>query len=92
MKKVRVLLFASIREKVGKNSLELDIENNMDLKDFFQIIAKLNPELANISKKLNRNETIPYLLVLDGKQVNLANKNIIKPGAELGILPPVSGG
>jgi molybdopterin converting factor small subunit len=91
-KKVKILLFASIREKVGKNSLELDLENEMNLKDLFPLIGKLHPELDSINEKLENNQPTPYLFVLNGNQVDIREEVIISPGSELGILPPVGGG
>ena len=89
---VKVLLFASIREKVGKSSLDIKIENEMNLTDFFKFLKNINPELESIANKIEKKESLPYMLVLNGTQINLSDEIVIVPGSELAILPPVGGG
>jgi molybdopterin converting factor small subunit len=89
---VKILLFASIKEKIGKSSLDIKIEQEMNLTEFFNILKNLNSEFYSIANMIEKNAIIPYMLVLNGSQINLKDENIIFPGSELAILPPVGGG
>jgi molybdopterin converting factor small subunit len=89
---VKILLFASIREKFGKNKINVDIENNMDLIEFFEILRNLHPELDSLIQRILNFESNHFLIILNGTQVNNLNDIVITLGSELAILPPVGGG
>ncbi|MHA2105853.1 MAG: MoaD/ThiS family protein [Candidatus Hodarchaeales archaeon] len=89
---VKILLFASIREKFGKNKLNVDIEKNMDLIEFFEILRNLHPELDSLIQKIINFESNPFIIVLNGTKVQKLNDIVITPGSELAILPPIGGG
>jgi molybdopterin converting factor small subunit len=89
---VKILLFASIREKFGKNKINVDIENNMDLIEFFEILRNLHPEFDSLIQRIINFESNHFLIILNGTQVNNLNDIVITLGSELAILPPVGGG
>ena len=92
MNGVKILFFASIREKIGKKSINIDIKNSMYLNDFLLLLKDIHPELNKITTKIINNETTPYMLVLNGTQIKDTKTTIVNPGSEFAILPPVSGG
>ena len=89
---VKILFFASIKEKVGKSSLDIKIRKELNLREFFKILKSINPELDFIANKIDKKEPIPYMLVLNGIQINLKEETTIYPGSEIAILPPIGGG
>jgi molybdopterin converting factor subunit 1 len=82
---VRVLFFASLRESVGKDSLELEMAQPITLD---ALMGRLKTELA-----------VPAFLALTAESVRVAlNQELvsgpvtISGGDELAFLPPVTGG
>lgn len=80
--RVRVRLFAGTREAVGSGALDLDLAEGARVADAFDALCARHPRLA------------PYrghaLLALDGAFVPATTP--LRAGAELAIMPPVSGG
>ena len=79
---VRVLFFASIREIVGKNSIEIKLNEGATIKDLRNELSKQFPELGRVEKKLAVAVNEEYV-VDDAPLVN---------GDEVALIPPVSGG
>lgn len=80
--RVRVRLFAGTREAVGSGAVELDLAEGARVSDAFDALCARHPRLA------------PYrphaLLAVDGAFV--PPTTLLRAGAELAIMPPVSGG
>lgn len=79
---VRVKLFASAREAVGKDEIRLSLANQTTVGDLKKKIFELYPALA--SKK------IPFIVAVNHKVVD--DSTTINHLDEVAILPPVSGG
>jgi len=79
---VRVLFFASTREIVGKNSIEIKLNEGATIRDLRNELAKQFPELGSVEKKIA--VAINEQYVVD--DVSLVN------GDEVALIPPVSGG
>ena len=79
---VRVLFFASTREIVGKNSIEIKLDEGATIKDLRNELSKQFPELGRVEKKLAIAVNEEYV-VDDAPLVN---------GDEVALIPPVSGG
>jgi molybdopterin converting factor subunit 1 len=79
---VTVLFFAQSREAVGCDLAQLKAELPLTQADFWSALLEAYPQLATQRKtaRLARNEA--YLL--EGE--------LIQPGDEIAIIPPVSGG
>lgn len=95
MAKVKVKLFASIRERVGERVVELEVGEGKTLYELLEGLVKAYPralkgylidEAGKVNEELN--------LLVNG--VNASNleglKTRIKGGDVVSILPPVSGG
>ncbi len=79
---VTVLFFAQARERAGRASGTLELPEGARVSDALESLAREHPGLAPLW---------PHLAVaLDGRLVNAAAE--LHPGAELALLPPVSGG
>jgi MoaE-MoaD fusion protein len=80
--KVTVLFFAQARERAGRSSAELPLPDGSRLADALSALAREHPALESLW---------PHLAVA-------ANGRLARPdtpledGAELALLPPVSGG
>lgn len=82
MNKVKVLFFATLQARAGTSSLELELPANASVRDLkrqlIQLLPVLESSLASTLVSVNRE------FAFDG--------DLIPPGAEVAIFPPVSGG
>lgn len=79
---VTVLLFAQARERAGSARLELELAEGSRVSDALAALRRAHPALADLE---------PHVAVaLDGELV--APTSPLRAGAELALLPPVSGG
>jgi len=79
---VRARFFASHRERLGANRLELDLPDGATIADFVARIGSLHPEVApvlNAARFAVNREYVPETTVLS-------------PGDEVAFIPPVAGG
>jgi len=80
--KVTVLFFAQVRERAGRASAELSLPEGSRLADALAVLAREHPALEPLW---------PHLAVaVSGKLARLDTP--LTEGAELALLPPVSGG
>ena len=80
--RVHVLLFAQARERAGRARTTLELPGGGRVSDALAVLERLHPGLAELR---------PHLAVaVDQKLVSLDAE--IRDGAELALLPPVSGG
>ena len=79
---VRVKLFASSREIIGKNEIILRLKNRTTVGDLRRMILEMYPALS--SKK------IPFVIAVNHKVID--DSTIVGHLDEVAILPPVSGG
>jgi len=80
--RVRVLLFAALRESVGEKSLELELRESATLAD---LLAQLEAEHASLARYRGR-----MLVARNQERAPLATP--LSDGDEIALLPPVSGG
>lgn len=78
--RIKVLFFASFREIVGTNSLELDVDDGETTANIFATLCEQYPLLQQGSVAMAVNKTY----ITDATQ--------LKDGDELALLPPISGG
>jgi|HubBroStandDraft_1064217.scaffolds.fasta_scaffold301544_1 MoaD family protein len=80
--KIRVKMFAMLRERGGASEVELELPPEATVADAISMIRGRHPGIANL---LPRAATAVNLAVADGGTV-------LREGDELAVLPPVSGG
>lgn len=80
--RVRVLLFAALREAVGEKTLELEVRGSATLADALAQLEGRYPTIASHRGKL--------LVALNEERAPLTTP--LHDGDELALLPPVSGG
>lgn len=81
---VTVKFFAMLKNKVGKETVELSVNEALSLEEFKESVKKAFPEIADYL-------TGKRLLISVNEE--FADKDtIIKDGDEVGLLPPFSGG
>lgn len=79
---VTVLFFAQARERAGRATAPLELPDGSRVRDAIERLSREHPGLAPLW---------PHLAVaVDGRLVDAAAE--LRPGAELALLPPVSGG
>lgn len=80
--RVRVRLFAGTRDAVGASMLDVELAESARIEDLFGVLVARHPRLA------------PYrghaLVAQDGALVPASER--VRDGAEIAIMPPVSGG
>jgi MoaE-MoaD fusion protein len=82
MIKIRVLFFASLREKAGTRQTSIDIPEGVTVKGIKSILKSTFPGLA---------ETIDTSLISIDREYAF-DEDVIPDGVEVAVFPPVSGG
>ena len=82
MNHVKLLFFATIRERAGRKSLELDIPVDMTIQG---LKDKLADDLPNLK------ESLKSVLITINREYAF-DEAIVPANAEIGMFPPVSGG
>ena len=80
--KVRVRLFAVARELAGTEIIEIEAPTGATVADLRQLIASGHPALAPV---------LPQILMAVDSEYAAAG-TVLKPGADVACIPPVSGG
>ena len=80
--KIRVKLFASYREALNKDEIDVGIEEGSDVSALIEVIKKNYPELGILT------ETVIVSINKEYAEYN----TLLKNGDEVALLPPVSGG
>jgi molybdopterin converting factor subunit 1 len=80
--KIRVLLFATLREAVGKNELELEVPPSSTPTEVWNHLVAASPALKDFDNTVmvavNQEYVQPWVE--------------LKPGDEVAFIPPISGG
>lgn len=82
MNRVRLLFFATLRDRAGTKSLELDIPGDLTIQGLKEKISVEYPGLK---------ESMSSVLVTINREYAFDDA-VIPPNAELAMFPPVSGG
>lgn len=80
--KIKIKFFASIREIVGKNEIEIEINSNTKVGDVIENLKLQFPKLKKVESTT--------IIVLNHNIANLDKE--VKEGDVLALFPPVSGG
>jgi len=82
MNRIKLLFFATIRDRAGTKSMELDVPENMTVLGLKDKIAEEYPNLKDSMKSV--------LITIDREYA--FDEAVIPPNAEMAMFPPVSGG
>lgn len=82
MNHVKLLFFATLRDRAGTRSMELDIPDDLTIQG---LIDKLSTEYPNLK------ESMSSVLITINREYAF-DEAVIPPNAEIGMFPPVSGG
>ena len=82
MNHVKLLFFATIRDRVGAKSLELDIPSDMNI---LGLKEKLSHDYPNLKESMKS-------VLISINQEYAFDEAVIPTNAEIGMFPPVSGG
>lgn len=82
MNHIKLLFFATIRDRVGAKSLELDVPLNMTVQGLKE---KLSMEYPNLKESMKS-------VLIAVNQEYVFDDAVIPVNAEIGMFPPVSGG
>lgn len=82
MNKIKILFFATIRDKAGTKSIDLNIPTEMTVK---QLKEKLSTEYPNLKDSLKS-------ILISINQEYSFDDAVIPSNAEIALFPPVSGG
>ncbi|HAF70488.1 MAG: Molybdopterin converting factor, subunit 1 [Acetothermia bacterium 64_32] len=80
--KVKVLLFADLREVAGQGELALELPEGSTVGGMLRAIEGIYPALAG---------RLPQVKVAVGRRL-AGPEAVIRPGEEVALLPPVGGG
>jgi molybdopterin converting factor subunit 1 len=82
MNHIKLLFFATLRERMGVRSLEMDIPLNMTVEGLKE---KLSSDYPNLKESLKS-------VLISINQEYAFDEALIPANAEIGMFPPVSGG
>ena len=82
MNRIRLLFFATIRERAGTKTLELEIPTDMTIQGLKNKLATDIPSLK---------ESMKSVLITINREYAF-DEAVVPPNAEIGMFPPVSGG
>jgi len=82
MNHVKLLFFATIRDRAGTKSLELDIPEDMTIQGLKNKLASDIPAMKDSMKSV--------LITINREYA--FDEAVVPPNAEIGMFPPVSGG
>jgi MoaE-MoaD fusion protein len=82
MNRIKILFFATLRERAGVKSLELDVPSNMTIEGLKKRLIADYPNLK---------ESMHAVLITVNREYAF-EENVIPLNAEIGMFPPVSGG
>lgn len=82
MNRVKLLFFATIRDRAGTKSMELDIPEDLTIRG---LKDRLGNEVPNLK------ESMKSVLITINREYAF-DEAIVPPNAEIGMFPPVSGG
>lgn len=82
MPNVRVLLFARLSELAGMRETEVEIGEGLTVRDAYALLAERHPAIADL------NGVVMYAVNSEYVEAD----HPLRPGDELALIPPVSGG
>lgn len=82
MNRVKLLFFATLRDRAGTRSMELDIPTDLTIQG---LKDKISNEYPNLKESM-----ISVLITINREYA--FDEAVIPPNAELAMFPPVSGG
>ena len=82
MNRIKILFFATLRERAGVKSLELDVLPDMTVEGLKE---KLIADYPNLKESM-------HAVLITVNREYAFEEAIIPPNAEIGLFPPVSGG
>ena len=82
MNKIKLLFFATIRDRAGTKSIEMDIPADMTIQGLKEKLSIDHPNLK---------DSLKSVLITINREYAF-DETIVPPGAEIGMFPPVSGG
>ncbi len=80
--RVSVKLFAVARQRVGQSEISLDLPLPASVADFRVALAAQYPSLADLASAV--------MIAVDTEYAT--DTSLIRPGAQVALIPPVSGG
>jgi MoaE-MoaD fusion protein len=82
MNRIKLLFFATIRDRAGTKTLEIEVPDEMT-------VQGLKDKLASDMPKLK--ESMSSVLITINREYAF-DEAVVPPNAEIGMFPPVSGG
>jgi molybdopterin converting factor subunit 1 len=82
MNQITTLFFATLRDRVGDKSIQLQIPRELNVADFKTLLIKKYPALAGLMDHTLISINHEYVF----------DEAVIPEGAEIALFPPVSGG
>jgi molybdopterin converting factor subunit 1 len=78
----RVLLFAALADTIGESAVTIDVDEHATVGDALDALAERFPDIAAVRNRLATAVNMAYV----------RTDHPLKPGDELALIPPVSGG
>jgi molybdopterin converting factor subunit 1 len=82
MNKIKILLFATLRDYVGAKTIEMEIPANTTITELKALLVKVYPKLAPVQESMMAAINREYA----------PDEKVLPNNAEIAFFPPVSGG
>jgi molybdopterin converting factor subunit 1 len=82
MNKIKVYLFATLRDYAGSKTIDMEIPNDITIAGLKSLLVKTYPKLAPVQDSIMAAINREYA----------SDEQILPLGAEIALFPPVSGG
>ncbi len=82
MNKIKLLFFATIRDRAGTKQMDLEIPDNLTIQELKDKLSSDYPKMAQSMKSVLMTINREYAF----------DEQIVPQNAEIGMFPPVSGG
>jgi molybdopterin synthase sulfur carrier subunit len=94
MLKLKINLYATLRDKVGQKEIDLPFSTNQTVGDILHVLVKRNPELNEDIWNADGSLAGHVVVILDGRDIrHLDGVNTpLSEGDWLDVFPPVGGG
>ena len=86
---IKVRLFSILKDYAGVDHVELDVREDVSVKDIINMLLKKLPGLRKAFEVV-REEQVNVIVLVNGEPVDL--NRVVRDGDEVALVPPASGG
>lgn len=91
--RMKVRLFASLRERIGQKELEISIKDAISVQKLIELLVERFPEVKDLLIQDDKFESFYHILINGKNMLRLEGTNTVLAEDDIiAILPPIGGG